>query len=134
MMYHSFTNENLFGVGVDMTDIRRFQKLTAETAERLAKKILTEYELQQYQNAADPIKYLAVSYCAKEAVSKSFGTGFRKFWFTDIEIRKNKLNKPNVYLSENIISLFHLHQSNFSIELSISHEIPYIISFCVAIN
>jgi hypothetical protein len=52
MMYHSFTNENLFGVGVDMTDIRRFQKLTAETAERLAKKILTEYELQQYQNAA----------------------------------------------------------------------------------
>ena len=135
MNYLNFDeNSSIFGVGTDMTSILRFQKMDASVSERLAKRILTSYEYLCYTNAAKPMQYLAVSFCCKEAISKALGTGFHGFWFTDIEIKKNESGKPIVYLSEKIISLFSMQPDRFSIQISITHELPYIVSFAVAIK
>ena len=135
MNYQNFDeNSSLFGVGTDMTNFLRFQKMDVSVSERLAKRILTPYEYQCYANAATPLMYLAVAFCCKEAVSKALGTGFRGFWFTDIEIKKNECGKPIVYLSEKIIAFFSIQSDPITIQISITHELPYILCFAVAMK
>lgn len=123
-----------FGIGVDMTDIRRFARMQPTVLEQLAKRILTDQEYSNYSDSKDKVRFMAVSYCCKEAVSKMFGTGFRGFWFKDIQITKNDLNKPCVQLSKNLSHLFDIKAEYFKIELTVTHEIPYIICFCIGQN
>ena len=62
------------GLGTDIIEIARLNKSDA-TTERLAKRVLTPYELNLYVASNEPVRYLAKRFAAKEATVKALGTG-----------------------------------------------------------
>ena len=81
-----------------MVEIPRIQKLYKRFQMRLAKRFLTENELNDFKNILSEnkkVNYLAKNFCAKEAFLKALGTGLRKpYNFNNIEITHDALGKP----------------------------------------
>lgn len=61
------------GLGTDIVEIERFADVARR--DRLAKRVLTEFEWGEYQAHPMPERYLAKRFAAKEAAVKAFGTG-----------------------------------------------------------
>jgi len=87
----------ILGIGTDITSVERFIN-DRERMNRLANKILTDYELQEYQQLGDlQANFLAKRWAAKEAISKAFNTGIAgNTKWKSIEIRRNKQGAPGV--------------------------------------
>ncbi len=131
-MYRNYdVNGAVKNVGVDMCDIRRFEKMRFEIMEKLAHKILAEEELVEYSGAKNKPKTLAVFFCAKECVAKALGTGFNTISFKDIMLTKDALGKPIVNLAENACIAAEKADIH-SIKITITHEASYVIAFAVA--
>jgi len=131
-MYKSFdVNNGIKGVGTDMCDIRRFEKMQFEIREKLAAKILTEEELAEYLVSKNKSKTLAVYFCVKECVAKTLCTGFYGIAFKDIMLRNNALGKPMIYLSAKAAEIASKADIT-TIKISITHEDHFVISFAVA--
>lgn len=64
------------GIGVDIVEIERMEKLHARFGERLARRLLDEGELAEYAASVSKPRLLARRFAAKEAASKALGTGF----------------------------------------------------------
>ena len=61
-------------VGVDVVDLRRFERQVAVVGERFVSKLLTTAEID---HCSGRIEQLATRVAAKEAAAKVLGTGFR---------------------------------------------------------
>ena len=66
------------GIGVDLADVTRFQKLLDRFGTRAVQKILAPAEIERFHRAALPAAYLAKRWAAKEAFGKALGTGIAK--------------------------------------------------------
>jgi holo-[acyl-carrier protein] synthase len=66
----------IYGIGTDIVSVARIRDGLERFGEKFARKILTERELSDYLNAADPEHFLARRFAAKEATAKAMGTGF----------------------------------------------------------
>ena len=131
-MFQSFDPGGLSsGAGVDMTDLRRYEKMEEKTRNALADKILTEEERQSYRAAKNPARYLAVAFSSKESVAKALGTGFRGFSFVDILLRRDELGRPFVLLSPTA-SAVAMARGITRIRLSVTHEGHYVVTMAVA--
>jgi holo-[acyl-carrier protein] synthase len=64
------------GIGVDIVEIERMEKLHTRYGERLARRLLDDYEFEKYTASASKPRLLARRFAAKEAASKALGTGF----------------------------------------------------------
>ncbi|GAA5417473.1 holo-[acyl-carrier-protein] synthase [Paraliobacillus ryukyuensis] len=107
------------GIGIDIAELNRFHH---DRQQRLAEKILTETELQQFQNCKTEkrkLEFLAGRFAAKEAFAKAYGTGIGKLAFKDIEVTTNQLGAPS-------IQSFHTARQN--VFLSISHSEHYAVA------
>ncbi len=107
------------GIGIDIIEIDRIKRAVAKNKSFLTK-IFTNKEIEYYQSKGSSIQTLAGMFCAKEAVSKAIGTGFRGFSFTDVEILRNQLGKPEVKLHSKAKELFEENNCTF-VQVSISH-------------
>lgn len=87
----------ILGIGTDITSIERVRNSRVEL-DKLANKILTDYELVEYQKQDKyPERFLAKRWAAKEAVSKAWGTGISgDTKFKSIEIRHDQTGRPVV--------------------------------------
>lgn len=56
------------------------------------------YTKEECRQAGKNVARLAGNFAVKEAVAKVFGTGFRAFGLTDIEVLRDELGKPYVTL------------------------------------
>jgi 2-amino-4-hydroxy-6-hydroxymethyldihydropteridine diphosphokinase len=97
----------ILGVGVDVVDIERVE-------ERLAERILTDRELQEFQQAHDKKQFLASRFAVKEAFFKALGTGLRDFSFRDVELAHNEMGKP--------VLVFHRDVGFNFAHVSVSHD------------
>jgi len=97
----------IIGVGVDVVDIERVD-------ERLAKRILTDRELQEFQRVHNKKQFLASRFAVKEAFFKALGTGLRDFSFKDVELTHNELGKP--------VLVFHRDIGFNFAHVSVSHD------------
>lgn len=122
---------NILGIGTDIVNKNRIEKLWNKYKESFAKKILSTYEQQKLNETKDKISYLAKRFAAKESVVKSFGTGFRnKIVLTEIEIYNDNFGKPEVRLlgtTKDIINELQISK----IFISISDEKDTSIAFCI---
>ena len=66
----------IVGTGLDIVEINRMQLIHDEHSERFAERILCKVEMREYHNSNYPVRFLAKSFAAKEAVAKALGTGF----------------------------------------------------------
>jgi len=70
----------ILGIGSDICDIRRIEKVIAAHGDRFLARVFTEIERAKAMRRADVIRAatFAKRFAAKEAASKALGTGFRR--------------------------------------------------------
>lgn len=117
----------ILGVGTDIIEILRIEEAISNNRNFL-NKLFTEKEIQMFKKRKMKSEVIAGNFSAKEAISKTLGTGIRGFSLKDIEILRDELGKPIVHLSENIERII---GRDYKINLSISHNNTSAIAFAV---
>lgn len=106
------------GLGTDIIEIGRIEKVIARYGQKFLDRIFTPKEQAYCLKHKLSSRHFSGRFAAKEAVVKSLGTGISKeINWTDIEILNDIHGKPNVYISPEIASQF----GNPTILISISH-------------
>ena len=91
-------DEGSVGLGVDIVEIERMQKILERT-QSFAAKTFSEAERAYCDKMANPATHYATRFAAKEAVVKALGTGFSNgIWVRDIEVVRDSKGKPSVVL------------------------------------
>ena len=67
----------IVGIGIDIVDVSRIDRLLREYGEQFARRILAEAERPAFAASSRPVSFLANRFAAKEALSKALGTGLR---------------------------------------------------------
>jgi holo-[acyl-carrier protein] synthase len=65
----------IYGIGTDLIEIVRVERVLRRFGERFAQRILCEPELRRFRAHRKPVAYLAKRFAAKEAFTKALGTG-----------------------------------------------------------
>ena len=123
----------IIGIGTDIIEIKRIKLAVEKEKVDFLSRIFTESELDYFNTISKNINTIAGAFAAKEAVMKAFGTGLRGFNFTDIEIIRDELGKPEVKLYNNAKQLADTKNIK-EIHLSISHCKEYATAYVVASN
>ena len=121
----------IIGIGVDIADIRRFEKLVKRYGDRLAKRILSEAELVEFGQNKNPAAFLAKRFAVKEATAKAFGTGFGKGLHPrQIGLGHNELGAPHLLLTDKAelaIKRLGCNQSHVSLSDEKEHAIAFVV-------
>ena len=101
----------IYGIGVDLVETPRVERLLQQYGERFARRVLTELEWPGYQRTKKPVLFVANRFAAKEAFSKAMGTGFRyPVTLQNISVVQNKAGKPGYVLSEALTAKMQQHE------------------------
>ena len=115
------------GIGCDIVSISRIAKVIVD--QKFLDKVYTVYEQDYiYQKGAQTAAGL---WAAKEAASKSLGTGFYGFTIKDIEVRHTAQGQPQIILYNGALKQAEKLGVK-RIHISISHESEQALAFAVA--
>lgn len=90
----------LIGIGSDLIDIRRVERLVQEFGDRFIRRIFTETEIAKAGRRADPVPTYAKRFAAKEACSKALGTGiYQGVFFRDMGVVNLPTGQPTMELT-----------------------------------
>lgn len=90
---------SVLGLGTDIVEISRIEQANL-ASDRLAKRVLTDFEFEIFKNHREPSRYLAKRWAAKEAAAKGLGTGIgRGISFHHFEITNDDLGAPHLSLN-----------------------------------
>lgn len=122
----------IFGVGTDIVDVERIEKVYAKQGENFAKRLLSDSELDEFAHQLYPERFLAKRWALKEAVSKALGTGIAQgVRFKDMTVAHKESGQPYLILSgstqqkSNELGITHW-------AISISDEKNHTVAFVVA--
>jgi len=122
----------VIGNGVDILEISRIEKLILNSP-RFLERFYTENERSFFIERGMKSETIAAGFAAKEAISKSFGTGIRGFNMVDIEVLRDALGKPTVTLYGKAKELAE-SLGIVRFELSLSHSDSHAIAFVIALG
>jgi len=90
----------IIGIGNDLIDIRRIEKILDRFGDRFIDRIFTAAERQKSEARANRPQSYAKRFAAKEACSKALGTGFGNgvFW-RDLGVVNMDSGKPTMALT-----------------------------------
>jgi holo-[acyl-carrier protein] synthase len=117
----------IIGIGTDIIEIDRIESAINKT-NGFIDKLFTKREIEMFKSRNMRAEVVAGNFAAKEAISKAFGTGIRGFSLKEIEVLRDKLGKPEVFLSNNINNLI---GKKYNINISISHNNTSSIAFAI---
>ena len=121
----------IFGIGTDIVEYERIEKLYARHGERFAQRVLSASELSELENYANPARLLAKRFAAKEAFAKAVGTGLRHpVSLSRISIGHDELGKPALQFDA-ILGDYLTQLGVVAQHLSISDERNMIVAFVV---
>lgn len=90
----------IVGIGVDLVTISRVGKIDRRFAERFERRILTDAERVDIDDAPDRARFLAKRFAVKEAAVKALGTGERDgVLLKDFGLTHDALGKPLLCIS-----------------------------------
>lgn len=119
---------NFLGIGVDIENIRRFQKLKPDKNKVFLNKIFTQKELDHCFSKKTAAPHLAARYAAKEAIIKALSNFSKTIVdYKKIEILNDKSGAPTGKVKTG--SFRRLHTA-----LSLSHCKDKAIAFTVIYN
>jgi holo-[acyl-carrier protein] synthase len=122
----------IFGIGVDVLDITRIEKLLAKYESRFIDHLLTASEKEQYAETNRGVHYLATRFSGKEAISKALGTGLREpMTLHAVSILSDLVGKPELVFDKTLDKFLRSREVN-RIHISFSHEGSLLTSFAVA--
>ena len=125
----------ILGIGVDIVKNKRIQSLIRNR--NFIKRTFGTKELKFSKEKINKTNYFAKRFAAKEAFSKSFGTGIRgDLSFKDIEILNDKMGKPFFQKSKKIDQLIKkkFKIKKYDLLLSLSDEKDHSIAFSILIK
>ena len=121
----------IFGIGTDIVEYARIEKMHARYGDRFAERILSEGEIAEYRLHAHPARFLAKRFASKEAFAKAVGSGLREpVSLHRISTIHDDLGKPALRFDETLRT----HLARLGINghhLSISDERNMIVAFVV---
>ena len=123
---------NLFGVGVDIVENSRIKKMIKN--KNFLNRVFSKHEISSSIKISNKTSFFAKRFAAKEAFSKSLGTGIRNnLNFKDIIIKNNKSGKPFFYITKKIKSIIikKFKTKKFNFFLSISDEKNFSVAFVI---
>ena len=122
----------IYGIGTDILAIKRVEALYKKYGTALPERILTTVEKEDIKLAADPVRFLANRFAAKEAFAKAVGTGIRgAVSFRNIGIGHDALGKPEFFYAP-ALSKWLEEQGISRVSLSMSDEEDTVLAFVVA--
>jgi holo-[acyl-carrier protein] synthase len=87
----------IVGIGTDLVHIPRMQKLIDKHGDSIARRILSDKELQRFNEVHNPAAFLAKRFAAKEATAKALGTGVRDgLSLQHLAVENDALGKPEL--------------------------------------
>ena len=114
----------IFGIGIDIIEVPRVEKLTKKD-DKFVKKIFTQTEIDYCRKFKNGSQNFAGRFAVKEAFMKAMGTGFSNgVKFSEIETVNDKLGKPEIVLYGSTKDKFEESNLKFSY-VSIAHLKDY---------
>ncbi len=120
----------IIGIGTDLVQIERIQNSIDRTGDRLARRVLTPVELDQFSERHHRANFLAKRFAAKEALSKALKTGIGPISWQDIQVSNSSTGSPELELSGNAQTIMQ-SLGGRNIQLSLSDERDYALAFVV---
>ena len=122
---------SVVGIGTDIVEITRIEKMEPKASLRLAQRVLTPSELLIFNDSKQSHRYLAKRWAAKEAASKALGTGIADgVSFQHIEIVSLPSGQPQLILSNRALEIANALGAS-SYHVSISDEQSFATAFVV---
>jgi holo-[acyl-carrier protein] synthase len=90
----------ILGVGSDLVDVRRIERMIDRYGERFLQRVFTDAERAKAEHRATRAATYAKRFAAKEACAKALGTGFRAgvFW-RDLGVINLSSGRPTMRLT-----------------------------------
>jgi holo-[acyl-carrier protein] synthase len=118
----------MLGVGIDLVQNLRIEKLLNKFGGRFISKIFTQKEIffsKKISSNQKLTQYYAKRFAAKEAFSKAVGLGIGKeINFLDISVENEPLGKPKIILSTKLADFlkYYFKSNNIKIDVSLTDE------------
>ncbi|MEW6133362.1 MAG: holo-ACP synthase [Pseudomonadota bacterium] len=123
----------IYGIGVDLIKVARLEKGLARYGMHYADRLLAPEEHQAFFSAAEPARFLAKRFAAKEAFAKAAGTGLRHpLHLRSIAVTHSELGQPALRFGDELSCWLQGHGIIAS-HLSLSDEREYVIA-CVVLE
>jgi len=121
----------IVGIGVDIAETERFEKIWGRFNGRIAQRILTQNELIEFERRNKPASYLATRFAAKEAAAKALGTGFGcGVGYKSIEINNDKNGKPSLKFLNTALQMADQKRVE-NVFVSLSDEKHYVVAMVI---
>lgn len=121
----------ILGIGCDICDIRRIEKIFKENQKAFIKRVFCASEIERLSLRKSLESGFAKVFAAKEAVVKALGVTENISW-QHIEIVKNANGRPMVNLSGAAAALaVSLAEGDYIIHLSLTDDYPYAMAYVI---
>jgi holo-[acyl-carrier protein] synthase len=125
----------IIGIGSDVTDIRRIEKVIARHGDRFLGRIFTDTERARAERRPHTSATYAKRFAAKEACAKALGTGIRRgVWWRDMGVVNLPSGRPTMQLTGGALERLAAitpEGCEARIDLSITDEWPMAQAFVV---
>jgi len=97
----------IYGTGIDIVDITRFERFLREGMDSLFHRLFTPREIEYCSRKKKCAQHYALRFAAKEAFFKAYGTGLREgMSWRDVEVVNDELGKPELELHGRAAEIF----------------------------
>ena len=122
----------IYGIGTDIVAVPRIAALHERYGDALARRILTAGEWAAYATHAQPVRFLAKRFAAKEAFAKAVGTGIREpVSLRFIGVAHDEWGKP-MFACAPELAAWLAERGIERVHLSVSDEKEQVVAFAVA--
>jgi holo-[acyl-carrier protein] synthase len=113
----------LIGIGIDLVDVARVERIMARHGQRALARFLTEREREYVMARARPAMHIAARIAAKEAAYKAMQAlpGAEGVGWQDLEVERESSGRPTLKATGLAHHLLERH-GPMRIELSLSHS------------
>jgi holo-[acyl-carrier protein] synthase len=119
-------------IGTDICSLKRIEEAYARFGDRFLAKIFTDAEIRfVLSEPPNTVTRIAGRFAAKEAVSKTLGTGWRGVNWKEVEILREPSGEPVITLTGRAKAVAE-RRSLETWQVSISHEREYAVAMVIA--
>lgn len=125
---------SVVGLGTDIIEISRIEKMSVTAKNKLARRVLTPDELEYHASLKFPDRFLAKRWAGKEAASKALGTGIANgVTFQNFQINSLDSGQPVLILSGRAQEIAQVLGAS-TWHISLSDEVTYATSVVILSN
>jgi holo-[acyl-carrier protein] synthase len=114
----------ILGLGTDIVDLIRLQKMHKKFGERLLRRILTDSEAEYCMKHKNPYPHMGGRFAVKESVIKAMGSCLdSSFTLKDIEVTNLESGKPSIRFHNGALKAYSGLEADMSV--TIAHTRKY---------